>query len=43
MPLVLAAGVKVAPGHSFALVEPRLRRALLRRLGYPGRELGPRG
>ncbi|MEU6082223.1 putative baseplate assembly protein [Streptomyces sp. NPDC047108] len=38
--LVLAARVKVAPDHSFELVEPRLRRALLHRLGYPGRELG---
>ncbi|MFG2195245.1 putative baseplate assembly protein [Streptomyces sp. NPDC048639] len=38
--LVLVARVKVAPDHSFALVEPRLRRALLHHLGYPGRELG---
>jgi predicted phage baseplate assembly protein len=40
IPLRLAAGVRVAPGHSWELVEPRLRRALLARLGYAGRELG---
>ncbi|MGV9847822.1 putative baseplate assembly protein [Streptomyces sp. NPDC003442] len=38
--LVLVARVKVAPDHSWELVEPRLRQALLRELGYPGRELG---
>jgi predicted phage baseplate assembly protein len=37
--LRLAAGVKVAPGHTWELVEPRLREALLHRLGYAGREL----
>jgi hypothetical protein len=37
--LLLAAKVKVAPDHSWETVEPRLRRALLRRLGYEGREL----
>jgi predicted phage baseplate assembly protein len=37
--LVLAAKVKVRPGHPWDLVEPRLRAALLRRLGFPGREL----
>ncbi|MGH3310063.1 MAG: putative baseplate assembly protein [Streptomyces sp.] len=38
--LVLAARIKVARDHSFAIVEPRVRQALLRRLGYRGRELG---
>ncbi|WP_125622549.1 putative baseplate assembly protein [Streptomyces sp. WAC 00631] len=38
--LLLAARVRVAADHSFETVEPRLRQALLRRLGYPGRELG---
>ncbi|MFE2181945.1 LysM peptidoglycan-binding domain-containing protein [Streptomyces sp. NPDC059455] len=38
--LVLVARVKVAPDHSWELVEPRLRQALLGELGYPGRELG---
>ncbi|MGP3999975.1 putative baseplate assembly protein [Streptomyces sp. 8N706] len=38
--LVLVAGVKVHPDHSWDLVEPRIRQALLRRLGYPGRALG---
>ncbi|MER8157825.1 putative baseplate assembly protein [Streptomyces sp. NPDC094472] len=38
--LVLVARVKVAPDHSWELVEPRLRQALLHELGYPGRELG---
>lgn len=38
--LVLAARVKVAPDHSWELVEPRLRQALLSELGYSGRELG---
>ncbi|MEU1784620.1 putative baseplate assembly protein [Streptomyces sparsogenes] len=38
--LLLVARVKVAPDHAWELVEPRLRAALLRRLGYPGRELG---
>ncbi|MEU6065338.1 putative baseplate assembly protein [Streptomyces sp. NPDC047082] len=38
--LLVAAKVKVAPDHSWEIVEPRLRQALLRRLGYEGRELG---
>lgn len=38
--LVLVARVKVAPDHSWELVEPRLRAALTRELGYLGRELG---
>ncbi|MFM9373411.1 putative baseplate assembly protein [Streptomyces sp. Da 82-17] len=38
--LLLAARVKVAPDHTWSVVEPRLRRALLRRLGFEGRELG---
>jgi predicted phage baseplate assembly protein len=38
--LLLAAKVKVAPDHAWEIVEPRLRQALLRRLGYDGRELG---
>ncbi len=38
--LVVAASVKVAPDHSWDLVEPALRRALLDRLGYAGRQLG---
>ncbi|MBC2900143.1 putative baseplate assembly protein [Streptomyces cupreus] len=38
--LLLAAQVKVAPDHAWEIVEPRLRQALLRRLGYEGRELG---
>ncbi|MEU9112622.1 putative baseplate assembly protein [Streptomyces sp. NPDC048483] len=38
--LLLVAKVKVAPDHSWALVEPRVRAALLRHLGYEGRELG---
>ncbi|WP_255954127.1 putative baseplate assembly protein [Streptomyces odontomachi] len=38
--LLLAARVKVAPDHEWARVEPRLRAALLRRLGFEGRELG---
>ncbi|MFI7412586.1 putative baseplate assembly protein [Streptomyces sp. NPDC049627] len=38
--LLLAAKVKVAPDHAWEIVEPRLRQALLRRLGYEGRELG---
>ncbi|MEH0422073.1 putative baseplate assembly protein [Streptomyces sp. B21-083] len=37
--LLVAARVKVAPDHSWELVEPRLRQALLRKLGYEGREL----
>ncbi|MEU9578111.1 putative baseplate assembly protein [Streptomyces chilikensis] len=37
--LLIAAKVKVAPDHAWEAVEPRLRRALLRRLGYEGREL----
>ncbi|MFI0237704.1 putative baseplate assembly protein [Streptomyces sp. NPDC016845] len=38
--LVVVAGVKVHPDHRWDLVEPRVRRALLARLGYAGRELG---
>ncbi|MER7204250.1 LysM peptidoglycan-binding domain-containing protein, partial [Streptomyces sp. NPDC000188] len=38
--LLVAAKVKVAPDHAWEFVEPRLRQALLRRLGYEGRELG---
>ncbi|MGY5132212.1 LysM peptidoglycan-binding domain-containing protein [Streptomyces nigrescens] len=38
--LLLRAKVKVAPDHSWPLVEPRLRRALWARLGPDGRELG---
>ncbi|MPY42946.1 putative baseplate assembly protein, partial [Streptomyces phyllanthi] len=38
--LLVAAQVKVAPDHAWETVEPRLRQALLRRLGFEGRELG---
>ncbi|WP_128803519.1 MULTISPECIES: putative baseplate assembly protein [unclassified Streptomyces] len=38
--LLVAAKVKVAPDHAWEYVEPRLRQALMRRLGYEGRELG---
>ncbi|MFI8942646.1 putative baseplate assembly protein [Streptomyces syringium] len=38
--LIVAANVRVHPDHSWDLVEPALRRALLARLGYPARELG---
>ncbi|MEU9120289.1 putative baseplate assembly protein [Streptomyces sp. NPDC048506] len=38
--LLCLAKVKVAPDHSWPLVEPRVRQALLARLGYDGRELG---
>nr|BFD89346.1 hypothetical protein KitaXyl93_07060 [Kitasatospora sp. Xyl93] len=38
--LVVAARVKVHPDHSWDLVEPALRRALLDRLGHSGRQLG---
>ncbi|WP_329569375.1 putative baseplate assembly protein [Streptomyces sp. NBC_01361] len=38
--LLVAAKVKVAPDYAWEFVEPRLRQALLRRLGYEGRELG---
>ncbi|WP_031481615.1 putative baseplate assembly protein [Streptomyces bicolor] len=38
--LLVAAKVKVAADHAWEVVEPRLRQALLRRLGYEGRELG---
>lgn len=37
--LLVAAKVKVAPDHAWEIVQPRLRQALLRRLGYEGREL----
>lgn len=37
--LVIAADVTTGPGHSWDTVEPRLRAALLARLGYQGREL----
>lgn len=38
--LVVVAGIKVHPDHRWDLVEPLVRRALLARLGYAGRELG---
>ncbi|MCX5047002.1 MULTISPECIES: putative baseplate assembly protein [unclassified Streptomyces] len=38
--LLVAARAKVAPDHAWEFVEPRLRQALLARLGYEGRELG---
>ncbi|WP_445398230.1 putative baseplate assembly protein [Streptomyces sp. LE64] len=38
--LVMSAGLKIAPDHSYDLVEPRVRRALLERLGFDRRELG---
>ncbi|PSM38526.1 putative baseplate assembly protein [Streptomyces dioscori] len=38
--LLVSAKVKVSPDHSWQLVEPRLRQALLRELGFEGRELG---
>ncbi|MFE1310378.1 putative baseplate assembly protein [Streptomyces sp. NPDC058755] len=38
--LLIAARVKLAPDHAWEYVEPRLRQALLLRLGYEGRELG---
>ncbi|WP_432166335.1 putative baseplate assembly protein [Streptomyces sp. bgisy031] len=38
--LLVAARVKVAPDHAWEYVEPRLRQALLARLGYEGREVG---
>ncbi|MDQ1039751.1 putative phage baseplate assembly protein [Streptomyces sp. V3I8] len=38
--LLVSAKVKVAPDHSWQLVEARLRQALLRELGFQGRELG---
>ncbi|MET8944456.1 putative baseplate assembly protein [Streptomyces sp. NPDC004542] len=37
--LLIAARVRTAPDHSWETVEPRLRQALLGRLGYEGREL----
>ncbi|MFG2626565.1 putative baseplate assembly protein [Streptomyces sp. NPDC048473] len=37
--LLIAAKVKLAPDHTWEVVEPRLRQALLRRLGFEGREL----
>ncbi|MEW2624183.1 putative baseplate assembly protein [Streptomyces sp. NPDC048106] len=37
--LLIAAKVKLAPDHVWETVEPRLRQALLNRLGYEGREL----
>ncbi|MDQ0759465.1 putative baseplate assembly protein [Streptomyces canus] len=38
--LLVAAKVKIAHDHAWETVEPRLRQAILRRLGYDGRELG---
>ncbi|GAA2431354.1 putative baseplate assembly protein [Streptomyces macrosporus] len=38
--LLLAARIKPARDHSWADVEPRVRRALLREMGFAGRELG---
>ncbi|MEV0898907.1 putative baseplate assembly protein [Actinoplanes sp. NPDC049802] len=37
--LRLVAGVRVADGHAFEIVAPRLERALLASLGHPGRDL----
>ncbi|MFL4902561.1 putative baseplate assembly protein [Streptomyces sp. MMS24-I2-30] len=37
--LLVSAQVKLAPDHTWEVVEPRLRQALLARLGYAGREL----
>ncbi|MFR9793414.1 putative baseplate assembly protein [Streptomyces sp. MB22_4] len=37
--LLIAARVKLAPDDAWEIVEPRLRQALLLRLGYQGREL----
>ncbi|ANP53276.1 putative phage baseplate assembly protein [Streptomyces griseochromogenes] len=36
--LLISAKVKLAPDHAWEIVEPRLRQALLLRLGYEGRE-----
>ncbi|MFJ2627338.1 putative baseplate assembly protein [Streptomyces sp. NPDC087532] len=38
--LLISAKVKLEPDHTWEVVEPRLRRALLHRLGFEGRELG---
>jgi len=38
--LLVAASIKVAPDHAFELVEPKVRAALLDRLGFAARELG---
>ncbi|MFB6891295.1 putative baseplate assembly protein [Kitasatospora sp. NPDC056327] len=38
--LIVAANVRVDPDHSWDVVEPALRRALLGRLGFAGRRLG---
>jgi predicted phage baseplate assembly protein len=38
--LVMSAGLSIAPDHSYDVVEPRVRRALLERLGFDRRELG---
>lgn len=38
--LVVSARVRLLADHSWEWVEPRVRRALLAELGYPGRELG---
>ncbi len=38
--LVMAAGLKIEPDYSFELVEPKVRRALLDKLGFDNRELG---
>ncbi|MFF2811762.1 putative baseplate assembly protein [Streptomyces sp. NPDC058000] len=38
--LLCAAKVKVAPDYAWPLVAPRVRAALMARLGYDGRELG---
>ncbi|MGW7284680.1 LysM peptidoglycan-binding domain-containing protein [Streptomyces sp. NPDC054847] len=38
--LLLAAKVKVAPDHTWTVVEPRLRQALLRTFGPESREIG---
>ncbi|MFD7438879.1 putative baseplate assembly protein [Streptomyces sp. NPDC059861] len=38
--LLIGAKVKLAPDHAWEVVEPRVRQALLHRLGFEGRELG---
>ncbi|MFE5854714.1 putative baseplate assembly protein [Streptomyces sp. NPDC056500] len=38
--LVMSAGLRIAPDHSYDVVEPKVRRALLERFGFDRRELG---
>jgi hypothetical protein len=38
--LVIGARVRVLPDHTWDVVEPKIRRALLERFGFDGRELG---